>query len=166
MADSTPTPFSLVRAVAPVRRAPKEELLRRVRQLERSTLDASAPETAVACLQDARFLDSQTLSFYERTAARGAEVALFARGVQAWLADGVRGVDLDDDDALGDQWTVLVCGPTPVCFAAQDLFEDVERDDERTFEWAQTDDPAVCAQVRQALLARVPDLRGSARSVG
>ena len=160
------TPFSLVRDTAPVRRAPKEELLRRVRQLERSTLTAPAPETVLACLQDARFLDRQTLSFYETTAGRGAAVALFARGARAWLADGVRGVDLDDDDALGDQWTVLVCGPTSVCFAAQDLMEQVEHDDERTFECAQTDDPAVCADVLEVLLARVPELRGSARSRG
>jgi len=163
MATST-TPFSLVRAAAPARRAPKEELLHRVRQLEKTALDDAAVDIAIACLQDARFIEPATLAFYERAAARGADVALFARGAQAWLAEGVRGVDLDDDDPLGDQWTVLVVGDRPVCFAAQDLLEAIEHDDERTFEWAQTDDPAVCAEVRRALLARVPELQRSARS--
>lgn len=161
MSDST-TPFALVGAAAPVERAPKPELLRRVRRLEQASADGAAPAAAFACLQDARFLDGQTLSFYASAAARGADVALFARGLHSWVADGVRGVDLDDDDPLGDQWTVVLTGPAPVCFAAQDLDDVVEHDDDRTFAWAQTDDEAVVAAVLQALIARVPDLRHSA----
>ncbi len=143
-------PFELVAASSPPRTATKRELLQRVRDLERQALGRPAPPAAAACLQDARFLTERTRAVYAELAARGAQVHLFARSLQAWVAPGVRGIDLDDD-ALVDQWTLVLTGPQPVCFAAQDLNDAGERDDDRAFVWALTCDPAVVEQVASLL---------------
>lgn len=144
-------PFEVVAASTCSTTAAKVDLLRRVRELEQHVLTGPTPRAAAACLQDARYLTSRTRQVYAELAARGAQVHLFARGLQAWVAPGVRGIDLDDDDALVDQWTLVLTGPQPVCFAAQDLNDAGERDDDRAFVWALTCDPAVVEQVASLL---------------
>ena len=131
-------PFDRVAAAAPVRVVDKRELLLRVRDLEARAL-SSRTTGAVACLQDARFLTPWTRDVYRTLAARGAHVLLYGRGLRAHVDEGLRGVDLDDDDPLGDQWTVLFEGEDPVCLAARDL-HGADADQERTFEYAVTRD--------------------------
>ncbi len=109
----------------------------------------------MACLQDARFLTAPTVEVYRELAARGAQVLVLGRGVHAAIAPGVEGVDLDDDDPLGDEWTVLLAGRTFRCFVAQDLLERPEEDGDRSFRWAETDDPQVVAQVYDVLAGDV-----------
>lgn len=142
-------PFDIVAAVAPTLRAPKREVLLLVRDLEARALSV-ATTCAVACLQDERFLTPWTREVYRTLAGRGATVRMYARGLQAYVDPGVAGVGLDDEDPLGDQWTVAFEGEDPVCLAARDL-QDGDGDDDRTFEYAVTSDPAVVRRVAASL---------------
>lgn len=135
-------------------RAGKEALVRQVRDLEVAALgQEDDPELAYACLQDARFLTESTQRVYAELQRRGARVLLLGRGLRAWLPHGLPGVDLADDDPLGDEWLIVVRGSRPVCLVARDLPSDVGGDDaHRTFEYAVTHDPELVDEVA-ALLA-------------
>ena len=149
------SPYDIVSSQVPTQTATKAELLAHVRELERQALADMPVAFAVACLQDSRFLTGPTVEVYAELAQRGAQVLLLGRGVHTVVAPGVRGVDLDDDDPLGDEWTVLLAGRAFLCFVAQDLFEPVDDDAERTFRWAQTDDHRIVAEVYDVLAGDV-----------
>lgn len=134
------TPFQVVSSVAPSAPASKDELLRRTRELERAAL-LNRPPAVAACLQDVRFLTERTLAVYRRLAP----ARLYARGLQAWLAEGVVGILLPEDDPLVDEWTVVLPSPgSPVAFAATDLGAD-------SWVWGQTNDPAAVAECGRLL---------------
>ena len=114
------TPYAVVSAVERTRAVSKRELVRLSRQLELAAL-SSPPQVVAAALQDSRFLTDRTRSAYERIASAGTTVTLLARGLQGWLAPGVRGVDLAEDDPLVDvlaaDWsTLLDKGPFSLLF--------------------------------------------------
>jgi Sensory domain in DIguanylate Cyclases and Two-component system len=147
------TPYTIVARVAPPVRARKSELLALTRRLERAALQ-DPPPVVVATLQDARFVTPATRDVYAALAAAGASTTLHARGLQSWLAPGVVGVSLDDDDPLVDEWTMVLPSPSgPVVFAATDLAEPYHQDLERCFLYAVSHDPEV-VQACLALLAR------------
>lgn len=128
------TPYELLRRTTPVQDATKAELLRVTRRLERAALLAPPPAVA-ATLQDQRYLTDRTREVYASLAAAGSPARLHARGLQAWLAPGVVGVSLDEDDPLVDEWTVVLPGPEPVVFAATDLRIPDCEDDDRCFSY-------------------------------
>ena len=139
----TRTPCALVHAVEPPVEATKRELVVLSRRVEQAALETRPPAVA-ATLQDARFLTERTRAVYERLAAGGTPARMFARDLQTWLAPGVTGVALDDDDPLVDEWVVVVPGPDPVVFAATDLrVPDCDDDLDRCFTYAVSRDPDV-----------------------
>ena len=138
------TPYELVRQAVPVQDATKAELLRMTRRLERSALQSPPPAVA-ATLQDQRYLTDRTRSVYASLAAAGAPARLHARGLQAWLAPGVEGVALDDDDPLVDEWVVVLPGRDPVVFAATDLHLPGCEDADRSFSYGVSHDPHLVA---------------------
>ena len=146
----TTTPYALVRSAGPVRRASKRELVQLSRSLERTALAGSPPAVAAA-LQDARFLTERTRGVYASLAAAGADARLHARGLQTWVAPGVTGVELDDDDPLVDEWVVVVPGADPVVLAATDLHEPGDDDDGRAFTVGVSRDPHVVASCGRLL---------------
>ena len=138
------TPYALVSAATTVHTASKRELIGLSRRLEHRALQG-APFAVAASLQDARFVTERTRAVYADLAAAGAGARLHARGLQAWLAPGVEGVSLDDDDPLVDEWVVVLPGPEPVVLAATDL-GDVDGDDaDRSFTYGISHDPHVVA---------------------
>lgn len=154
-ADASPYAL-LVAAGAAEQEAGKDELLQRVRELEQQAV-AAPPEVAVACLQDGRFLTPATRSLYEDLARRGSRVRIFGHQVPAWVAPGVEGVALDEDDPLVDQWTVLFVGAEQtVCLAAQDQRDDAGALSYASYAWAQTSDPEVVRAVARRLGAQSP----------
>ena len=143
------TPYELVHRAGPVQDATKAELLRITRRLEQAALLAPPPAVA-ATLQDSRYLTDRTRSVYAALAAAGAPGRLHARGLQAWLAPGVSGVSLDDDDPLVDEWVVVLPGAEPVVFAATDLHVPHSADEDRSFSYGVSTDPDVvsgCARL-------------------
>ena len=122
----------------------KRELLALTRHLELVAL-RSRPPAVAAALQDARFVTDRTRQVYAELAAGGSGARLHARGLQAWLAPGVEGVLLDDDDPLVDEWVVVLPGTEPVVLAATDLGLTGCADDERTFTYGVSHDPHVVA---------------------
>lgn len=108
-----------------------------------------------AALQDGRFLTDRTRSFYAQIACRGCRVSLYGRGLHTWLAPGVTGVSLDDDDPLLDEWVdVLPSARDPTVLAATDLRSDGD-DFERRFLYAVSRDPEVVDECAR-LLGVVP----------
>ena len=142
------TPYGLVTAVQPPEPASKRELVLLSRELERAAL-ADTPYAVAAALQDARHLSERTRAVYARLAEQGAQARLYGRGMQSWLAPGVTGVALDDDDPLVDEWVVVV--PGSVVFAATDLGTIGGSEDDRAFLYAVSRDPQVVAACAQAL---------------
>ena len=144
------TPYELVRAAGPVEDATKKELIGLTRRLERAALTEPPPAVA-ATLQDERYLTDRTRAVYAALAAAGSPARLHARGLQAWLAPGVTGVALDDDDPLVDEWVVVLPGSEPVVFAATDLKVPDCEDDERCFSYGVSRDPHVVASCGRLL---------------
>jgi DICT domain-containing protein len=144
------TPYALVSASAPVRPASKRELVALSRGLEHAALRGEPPAVA-ASLQDARFLTDLTRAVYARLAAAGAPARLHARGLQAWLAPGVEGVALDDDDPLVDEWVVVLPGNDPVVLAATDGGDTEGEDAARSFTYGISRDPQVVASCGRLL---------------
>ena len=138
------TPYALVSAVTEVRRGSKREIVALTRRLERAALESSPPAVA-ATLQDVRYLSERTRSVYAELAAAGAVARLHARGLQSWIAPGVEGVALDEDDPLVDEWVVVLPGREPVVLAATDLHDVGVEDDARTFTYGVSHDPHVVA---------------------
>ena len=149
------SPYDIVSSQVAPQTATKAELLEHVRALEHEALEGPDVAFAIACLQDVRFLTSATTRVYEELARRGAQVLVLGRGVHASIAPGVQGVDLDDDDPLGDEWSVLLAGRSFRCFVAQDLQTPTHEDDERAFTWAETDDYRLVAEVYDVLAGDV-----------
>jgi hypothetical protein len=145
-----PTPYELVVAAEMPAEASKRELVRLTRRLEREA-QQGPPKALAATLQDQRYLTARTRAVYAGLAERGAEVRLFARGLQSWLAPGVTGVALADDDPLVDEWCVVVPGQRPVVFAATDLGRTDCSDDDRCFRYAVSRDPQVVQACARAL---------------
>ena len=144
------TPYELVRRSAAVQDATKAELVRLTRRLERAALLAPPPAVAAA-LQDERHLTDRTRSVYAALAAVGAPGRLHARGLQAWLAPGVQGVALDDDDPLVDQWVLVLPGHDPVVLAATDRHVPGCPDEERCFSYGISHDREVVRECGRLL---------------
>ena len=144
------TPYGLVSAAVEVQEASKRELVLVTRRLERAAV-ACRPPAVAATLQDVRYLTERTRAVYAALAAVGAPARLHARGLQAWLAPGVTGVSLDDDDPLVDEWTVVLPGEDPVVFAATDLGNTDCDDDDRCFRYGISKDPQLVADCGRLL---------------
>lgn len=135
------TPYGLVAAAERVRPARKTELLEVTRTLEERAL-ADPPLQVAAALQDCRFVSERTRDVYARLAAAGTRATLLAHGLTAWVAPGVAGVPLDEDDPLVHEWVMVVPGTaTPVVFAATDLDRPCDDDLDRSFSYAVSEDP-------------------------
>ena len=145
------TPYAVVAGTEQVQRGRKDDLVVVSRQLERAAL-ADPPPAVAATLQDERFLTPRTRAVYAELAAAGAPARLFARGLQSWLAPGVTGVALDDDDPLVDEWVVVLPSPSrPAVFAGTDLKTDCDLDEERCFLYAVSHDPDVVRECARLL---------------
>lgn len=145
------TPYQIVSAVEQVREDPKSVLVAVTRGLEREALH-DPPHAVASTLQDVRFLTPATRAVYAGLAARGAPGRLFARSLQSWLAPGVTGIALAEDDPLVDEWTVVLpSAKHPVVFAATDCRGPHSEDGERMFRWALSRDAAVVRAAGEVL---------------
>jgi len=149
------TPYAVVTSVEDPQPATKRELVLISRRMEAAAM-AQQPQAMAAALQDQRYLTARTREVYRRLASTGAAVTLLARGLQSWLEPGVRGVDLDDDDPLVDEWVVVLpARERPAVLVATDLRQPYAAERDRDFAYALSSDPDVVATCA-ALLERPP----------
>ena len=156
------TPYDAVVAVAEPRRLLKSEVLAVCRRLEGEAL-GDPPAQVVATIQDVRFASANARDIWTRLAAAGTAVTVYGRDLPAYVAPGVPGVALDDDDPLVDLWCLLVRWPDgrAAAMTASDVAgiagidgEAAVADERRDFDLVATEDPTVVGRCFDAL--RVP----------
>lgn len=152
------TPFEVVAPRRPVRRATKPLLLEMTFQLERQAETLGELALLLSAFQTAERFTPATCRRYSRFAKRLAFVAGLGVGLDPEPAPGVRGAALADDDALADEWSVVVLGPHFAgALVAVDL-GDSGPDDERRFDYALTYDRDLVGAAANSLLRRVQPL--------
>jgi hypothetical protein len=108
---------------------------------------AEPPRRAVAFVQDMRFASPRARAVWRDLAAGGTEITVYGRDLPAYVADGVPGVSLKEDDPLVDIWAFLVvwADGRAAGFAGNDVGRgqgtDEMADRERDFDLAQTEEP-------------------------
>jgi DICT domain-containing protein len=81
---------------------------------------------------------------------------VFGRDVPADLGGGVRGVELQPEDPLCQEWIVVTLGAdTCRALVARELRGPSRHDDARRFEFLVTSDRALVTRAARSLLARV-----------
>ncbi len=92
---------------------------------------------------------------YERLAESAALVGAIGCGLEAEPAPGVRGADLDADEALRGEWDVAVIAPHFAgAFVARDL-GDEGADADRRFDYFVTYDRELVVAAARTLMARI-----------
>jgi DICT domain-containing protein len=115
----------------------------------------------LSAFQEAKHFTKATVRRYE-TLARGASlVAAFGVGLGETPAHGVRGAELDPDDPLAGEWSVLVVGPHFTgALVGRDL-GDAGADRDRRFAFAMTYDRALVLDAARTLMARIAPRAGA-----
>jgi EAL domain-containing protein (putative c-di-GMP-specific phosphodiesterase class I) len=152
------TPFELISGSRRVRRGgrgDKRLLTALARQLEGEAMTLAGEVVVISTFQDRRFFDPATRRRYERIAQRAALVGAVGVGMGVAPGVGVRGADLEPEDALRDEWNVIVISPHfSGAFVARDLGDD-GRDIERRFDYFLTYDRELVADSATRLLPRI-----------
>lgn len=79
------------------------------------------------------------------------------RDVAADLGGGVRGVELQPEDPLCEEWVIVTIGAhTASALVARELDDPSRRDGDRRFEFLITSDRALVTAAARSMLARVP----------
>ena len=131
------TPFEVVAAVRSTGEATKRLLLPMSHHLEERALRIGEGAVILSAFQEARHFTKATVRRYEALARRASLVAAFGVGLADEPVHGVRGAQLDPDDVLAGEWSVIVLGPHFAgALVGRDL-GDVDRPDgERRFAFA------------------------------
>ena len=149
------TPFEVVGQVLPVRRGTKPLLLALSHNLERQARELGETAIILSAFQTAERFTPKTRVRYAAMAERLGFVAGLGIGLEAEPAPGVRGATLADDDALADEWSVVVLAPHFAgALVAVDL-GDQGPDDERRFDFAVTYDRDLVMTAALSLMRRV-----------
>jgi EAL domain-containing protein (putative c-di-GMP-specific phosphodiesterase class I) len=149
------TPFEIVAAKRPLRRADKQLLLELSRSLERQIANQASSAVVISSFQEASYFTAETASRYQELAADAALVAALGVGMPREPAPGVRGVHLAADEGLRGEWNVTVLGPHfGAAFVARDL-GDNGPDPERRFDFAMTHDRELVTEVARSLMRRL-----------
>ena len=149
------TPFEIIAAKRPLRRADKNLLLELSRSLESQTGNQASSTVVISAFQEERYFTPATARRYAELAAESALVAALGVGMSREPAPGVRGVHLDADEALRGEWDVIVLGPHHgAAFVARDLGDDLP-DGERRFDFALTHDRDLVTEAARAMMRRL-----------
>jgi DICT domain-containing protein len=159
--SSTSSPYAVLadRLDARPRQQSKRSLLSMSRLAEAQTLSSPIGAVILAVLQENRHFTPRTEQRYRALADRGVQVVLFAHGWTGLteVAPGLRLAGLDSDDAVRNEWDLLVCSSRRrFGFVSQDLQDGAAGEMERTFGWLTTSDADALGRAADALLMRVP----------
>jgi EAL domain-containing protein (putative c-di-GMP-specific phosphodiesterase class I) len=149
------SPFEIVAAKRPLRRADKRLLLQLSLSIERQIANQAAAAVIISTFQEAGNFTPKTACRYAELADDAALVAALGVGMPDEPARGVRGLALDGDEQLRDEWTVTVLGPHfGAAFVARDR-GDTGPDMERRFDFAMTHDRDLVTDVARAMMRRL-----------
>ena len=149
------TPFEIVAAKRPLRRADKWLLLELSRSIERQVANQGSSAVVISSFQEASSFTPDTADRYGKLAEDAALVAALGSGMEPEPAPGVLGVHLTDDEALRGEWNVTVLGPHfGAAFVARDL-GDNGPDRERRFDFALTHDRELVTEVARSMMRRL-----------
>ncbi|MEZ0494519.1 EAL domain-containing protein [Kineococcus sp. TBRC 1896] len=159
------SPFALLPAGTPLRRAPKALLIELSKQLEREAMRLGETCVVASTFQYARHFTPATRSRYRDLADRVGFVCALGEDLPETPLPGVRGASLSPQDPVRGEWDVVVLAPHfAAALLARDLGDDApER--ERTFEYALTYERATVAAAAQSLLSRVAPRTAAATEV-
>ncbi|MEW1956546.1 diguanylate cyclase [Kineococcus sp. NPDC059986] len=154
-AAEPPSPFSLLPAGTPLRRAPKALLIELSKQLEREALRLGDTCVVASTFQYAHHFTPATRSRYRDLADRVGFVCALGEGLPVDPMPGVRGATLEPHDPVRGEWDVVVLAPHFAAgLLARDL-GDTGPDRERLFEYALTYERTTVTAAAQSLLSRV-----------
>jgi diguanylate cyclase (GGDEF)-like protein/PAS domain S-box-containing protein len=150
------TPFSVVEEVRSVGDATKRLLLPMSHHLEERALRIGEGAVILSAFQEARHFTPATSRRYEALARRASLVAAFGVGLPAEPVHGVRGAELDADDVLAGEWSVVVLGPHFAgALVARDLGDTDRPDRDRRFAFATVYDRSLVITAARTLLSRI-----------
>jgi diguanylate cyclase (GGDEF)-like protein len=153
------TPFAIVAAEREVAHATKRLLLPMSRHLENRALGIGEGAVILSAFQDARHFTPATVARYEMLARSASLVAAFGVGLPEQPARGVRGAQLDPDDELAREWSVVVLGPHFAGALVGRDHGDSGPDRERRFAYATTYDRALVIAAARTLMSRIAPAR-------
>jgi DICT domain-containing protein len=109
----------------------------------------------LSAFQEARYLSPATARRYETLARTSSLVAALGVGLGVEPVPGVRGANLDPDDPLAGEWSVVVIGPHFAgALVARDL-GDAGPQGARRFEFATAYDRGLVLAAARTLLRRI-----------
>jgi diguanylate cyclase (GGDEF)-like protein/PAS domain S-box-containing protein len=150
------TPFSVVEAVRPVGEATKRLLLPMSHHLEERALRIGEGAVILSAFQEAKHFTPATVRRYEGLARRASLVAAFGVGLPVEPVHGVRGAELDADDVLAGEWSVVVLGPHFAgALVGRDLGDTDRPDRDRRFAFATVYDRGLVIAAARTLLSRI-----------
>ncbi len=150
------SPYDAVASRVRPRRGSKALLLAISRHLEAQVAAQGESAVVFAAFQHARHFTPKSAARYEALAASAALVGALGVGLSAEPVPGVRGADLDADDALAGEWNVTVIAPHfAAAFVARDLGDTDGPDMERRFDFCLTYDRDLAIEAARGLLARI-----------
>ena len=124
--------------------------------LEAQALRIGEGAVILSAFQEARHFTKATLRRYEALARRSSLVAAFAVGLAEEPVHGVRGAQLDPDDALAGEWSVIVLGPHFAgALVGRDLGDVDCADGERRFAFATVYERGLVIAAARTLLSRI-----------
>jgi EAL domain-containing protein (putative c-di-GMP-specific phosphodiesterase class I) len=148
------TPFEIVAAKRPLRRADRGLLVELSRSIEDQTGNR-ASTVVLSSFQEERWFTPAIARHYAELAVDSALVAALGEGMSDEPASGVRGVHLEADETLRGEWNVIVLGPHHgAAFVARDLGDDLP-DPERRFDFALTHDRDLVTEAARAMMRRL-----------
>jgi hypothetical protein len=156
------TPYDVLAVHCPSRRVVKADVLEACAGLENQAV-ADPPRLAVAAVQDMRFAGPRAREVWRALAAAGTTVYVYGRDLPAYVADGVPGLAIDDDDPLVDVWAFLLvwADGRARAMAASDVGrrtgEPASDDLHRDFDLVMTDDPPLVQECLTELGVGVGD---------
>jgi EAL domain-containing protein (putative c-di-GMP-specific phosphodiesterase class I) len=149
------TPFELVGRQFRTRVARKSQLLAMSQYLERQAVEQPTMPLLLAAFQDAAFFTPATRKRYTHYATASSLVAVFGVGLPDEPAPGVRGANLEPDDPLASEWTVVVLSPHFAgALIARDM-GDPRTSPDRRFEFAITHDKHRVTEAARSLVERI-----------
>jgi diguanylate cyclase (GGDEF)-like protein/PAS domain S-box-containing protein len=149
------TPYEVIAAERPTASATKSLLLPMSHHMENRALRIGEGAVVLAAFQDAKHFTAKTVHRYEMLARGASLVAALGVGLGEEPVPGVRGANIEPDDPLAGEWSVIVIGPHFAgALVAQDL-GDSGRERDRRFVFATAYDRGLVIAAARTLLARI-----------